>query len=708
VKSVLLIAGWTPRYASLAELVTKLHEHELQVFLAGMTDVEASHQGLGLDGLRSLRLVTDEYPPSFHRAVKANPYPREVWMHVQRDRWVAQKIRSTAAVVALDSPAIFSVWKLGRRLPLVEARYGISSLLEVLDAQQLDRRAHAVTGWERARLVSRDLRAAIRGRARGTVKQLVVAAAGPPAVKWRASQASWQRILLSSSLSNSRRVRLAVLVISSLQHAGEGAAADRLTEAVLPRLGSTRYRADLLGGLVQRSIVLGDMPRNAVEAYAAELRYADELLARRKPEAATGSLLQATRLAFHRAIHYDATESPLAQDPAGFTSPLRRSVALSKVAARRGRRQPATPAPQDRPLRLMLATHGNTNFLGDLRQRLEAREDVELKVISLADIGQAAPLARDSRRFLEPSLAGNPKAEKVVERWVRQHLDWADVLFIDWCTSFARVLTLIDPGTTKVILRLHSFEAFSLWPHALDLSRIDNLLFVSEHVKDLAVAEVPGLLEPGGPTVHVIPNAVNLKRFDKPKADDARFTVGLIGYSAIAKDVLWAFEVLRRIRREDRRYRLLLIGDEPPGQQTEAGRRYVEAFYRELEELESQGAVERYGRTDDVPTALTKVGTILNSSVRESFGVGIVEGAASGAIPVIRNWPFFAYMNHGARTLFPPEWVVDTPQEAADRLLAITADESSWRGQSRYVSAEVIAQWDLSVLAKQFDQLLLE
>jgi len=118
--------------------------------------------------------------------------------------------------------------------------------------------------------------------------------------------------------------------------------------------------------------------------------------------------------------------------------------------------------------------------------------------------------------------------------------------------------------------------------------------------------------------------------------------------------------------------------------------------------------VERYGRTDDVPTALTKVGTILNSSVRESFGVGIVEGAASGAIPVIRNWPFFAHMNHGARTLFPPEWVVDTPQEAADRLLAITADESSWRGQSRYVSAEVIAQWDLSVLAKQFDQLLLE
>jgi glycosyltransferase involved in cell wall biosynthesis len=94
--------------------------------------------------------------------------------------------------------------------------------------------------------------------------------------------------------------------------------------------------------------------------------------------------------------------------------------------------------------------------------------------------------------------------------------------------------------------------------------------------------------------------------------------------------------------------------------------------------------------------------------VRESFGLGIVEGAASGAIPVVRNWPFFAHMNHGARTLFPTEWVVDTPQEAADRLLAVTADESSWRGQSRYLAAEVIAQWDLSVSAKQFDQLLLE
>jgi glycosyltransferase involved in cell wall biosynthesis len=708
VKSVLLIAGWTPRYASLAELVTKLHEHQLQVVLAGMTDVEASHQGLGLDGLRSLRSVTDEYPPSFHRAIKANPFPREVWLHVQRDRWVAQHIRSAVAVVALDTPAIFSVWKLARRLPLVEARYGISSLLEVLEAQQLDRRARLVTGWDRAKLASSEVRAAAQARARRIPKQLVVAAAGPPAVKWRASQAAWQRILLSSVLSNSRRVGLAVLVISSLQHAGESAAADRLTEDVLTRLGSTRSRADLLGGLAQRSIVLGDMPRNVVEAYAAELRYADELLARGKPESATGSLLQATRLAFHRALHYDATESPLANDPVGFTAPLRRSVALSKVAARRGRRLPATPAPQDRPLRLMLATYGNTNFLGDLRQRLEAREDVELRVISTADIGQAAPLAGDPRRFLEPILAGNPKAEKLVERWVRPHLDWADVLFIDWCTAFARVLTLIDPGTTKIVLRLHSFEAFSLWPHTLDLSRIDDLIFVSEHLRDLAVAEVPALLDPGGPKVHVIPNAVNLKRFDKPKPDDARFTVGLIGYSAIAKDVLWAFEVLRRMRREDRRYRLLLVGDEPPGNQTEAARRYVAAFYRQLEELESQGAVERYGRTDDVPTALTQVGTILSSSVREGAPVGIVEGAASGAIPVVRNWPFFAHMNHGARTLFPPEWVVDTPQEAADRLLGITSDESLWRAQSRHVSAEVIAQWDLSVLAKQFDQLLLE
>ena len=46
---------------------------------------------------------------------------------------------------------------------------------------------------------------------------------------------------------------------------------------------------------------------------------------------------------------------------------------------------------------------------------------------------------------------------------------------------------------------MHSYEAFTLWPHLMDFSRVDDLVFVSDHLRDLAVAAIPGLQETAPP-----------------------------------------------------------------------------------------------------------------------------------------------------------------------------------------------------------------
>src|SRR5699024_6305007 len=132
-------------------------------------------------------------------------------------------------------------------------------------------------------------------------------------------------------------------------------------------------------------------------------------------------------------------------------------------------------------------------------------------------------------------------------------------------------------------------------------------------------------------------------------------------------------EVLRHLRAHDERYRLLLLGRDLDADASPDSRRYWDAFLADIAELEPSGAVVRVGQVDDVPAALTRVGVILSSSVRESFHCGLVEGAASGAVPVVRDWPFFAGRPSSARSLFPVDWVVDSPADAAQRILAVTA-----------------------------------
>jgi hypothetical protein len=77
--------------------------------------------------------------------------------------------------------------------------------------------------------------------------------------------------------------------------------------------------------------------------------------------------------------------------------------------------------------------------------------------------------------------------------------------------------------------------------------------------------------------------------------------------------------------------------------------------------------------------------------VRESFHLGLVEGAASGAVPVVRDWPYFP---GAVRALFPADWVVDSPRAAAERVLAVTADEETWRKAGAVASGHVIGRWD--------------
>ena len=167
-------------------------------------------------------------------------------------------------------------------------------------------------------------------------------------------------------------------------------------------------------------------------------------------------------------------------------------------------------------------------------------------------------------------------------------------------------------------------------------------------------------------------------------------------------------DVLKRVREHDERYRLLLVGGDMDPKTSKATSDYLKLFERELAPLVESGAVVRLGPTDDVPGALTDIGVILSSSVREGCHVGLMEGAASAALPVVRDWPFYAGRANSARTLYPEGWVVESPEEAAQRILDITSTEESWQKAGGLASEHAVSTWDWSVVQKQFDRLFLD
>ena len=104
-----------------------------------------------------------------------------------------------------------------------------------------------------------------------------------------------------------------------------------------------------------------------------------------------------------------------------------------------------------------------------------------------------------------------------------------------------------------------------------------------------------------------------------------------------------------------------------------------------------------------MPEVLRKATVILSSSMVEGVHISVQQGAASGCLPVVRNWPGLASLG-GPETVYPADWVVDSPRAAAQRIL----DNTTEAGLTKPEVAEQVSQWTLANLDAQVTLPLLD
>ncbi|MBW3707433.1 glycosyltransferase family 1 protein [Streptomyces griseus] len=702
---VLFIATKRPQLGIFTDSLVKFRDRGAKVYLAGTFKMASVAEDLiraELDGVHQLPRNLNKRSSAMRRKAKKSPTGMRVWMQSQRDRWLRQQARTAHVIVALDPGAVYTVWRLAQYNTTAEAHFGLAPALRAVD--RIAGGPIRPTALPPVAAVAQDVRRSISGLPAAMMRT----ATSRPVMRSTVGARLWRSAVTAPGMPGTVRATASRYVAEGMEEAGRISGAAIALSSAAAKIPDPELKAQLLHESAMTEVSKGISPRDLVKAVDGHLAHADDQFAKGLHESASVSLYRALSLGFHRVLHIDQLSSPLAKDAEAFVAPLRKSAAYRAVAQPRGRKTPPKSPPSDRPLRLLVTTSTNANFLQHILARYGDHPGVELRFLDLAAQKPLKRIAWAAPQMLEDRLSGGTSEyQRDVERLMRPHLDWADTVFVDWSVGPASMLTTIDPGDTRIVVRLHSYEAFTRWPHMTDFSRVDDLVFVAPHVHQLVTSLVPQLREASAPRMHVLDNAMDLEGFRRPKSADARFTLGLIGISQVAKDPRWAVDVLKRLREHDDRYRLLLVGNDMNPKTSKATADYLTLLQRELKPLEASGAVIRTGPTDDVPAALTDIGVILSSSVREGCHVGLMEGAASAAAPVVRDWPFYAGKPHSARTLYPEGWVVDSPEEAAQRILDITATEESWREACEQASEHAVGTWDWSVVQKRFDDLFL-
>ena len=299
----------------------------------------------------------------------------------------------------------------------------------------------------------------------------------------------------------------------------------------------------------------------------------------------------------------------------------------------------------------------------------------------------------------EPDPWGAHALDQEIRDALVPRLRRTDAIFSDWADRLTVWASHLVPRGVRFVVRIHSLDALDPWFHLVDWTAVDQVLVVSEPLRALVVrlleaigAEVP---------VDVVDNLAALAAVDRPKAEDARTTLGMIGWGRRVKDPLWALDLLAR----DPSWRMLFIGADLGHGFSGRSVTYNDEVRRRLLDPAIGDRVEFVGWTDDIARHLQRVGVILSTSRRESWHLGLVEGAASGAVPVVRQWPLLASLG-GARALFPPDWVVADLAEAEARVRAVT-DPAAWEDARRRAQVEAVGLFDPARAAERYRELIL-
>ena len=308
-------------------------------------------------------------------------------------------------------------------------------------------------------------------------------------------------------------------------------------------------------------------------------------------------------------------------------------------------------------------------------------------------------------------LRQQPGLEVRTDRWItlgehdeqasQEIADWADVVICEWCGPNAIWYSKHKRKGSRLIVRLHRFEAFARYPYGVKISAVDQVVCVDKHYAQL-VAEKTGW--PARKIV-TLPNTVEVGQLDRPKLDGARFNLGIVGIVPSRKRIDLALDVLEELRRDDERYMLCVKSGMPWDlwwiwQKPEERGHYAAALHRIQRSPLLRGAVVFDEKGPDVPAWLRRIGFMLSTSDDESFHVAPVEGMVSGAVPVIRHWP-------GAEGVYDTRWIHETPDEMAAAIAALGTEEQ-WREAGALARAQAIEAYESRTVFATWYRLLTE
>ena len=354
--------------------------------------------------------------------------------------------------------------------------------------------------------------------------------------------------------------------------------------------------------------------------------------------------------------------------------------------------------PVNRPLRILI-TYVNSNFLRLPCLELE-KAGFEIRHLPFDRIIEAlkprsgevdVPSLNEMIYGIGPFYISQKNAMQALEErapWACELIEWCDIVFAEWWNHPAIWFSRYLHQEKALVVRLHSYEAFTSMPRFTNMNGVDGAIFIADHIQKIFYKTCEGASKYSHRDT-VIQNIRDLKHGSPSRRNETeRNTLCLLGYSKRNKDPLLALDILESLIKDDPAWRLKLIGDPWPDKLRESDKDYFTRFQDKMTCLNEHITVVPF--TYEALEELKKIGFILSTSLREGSHEAVVEGMSVGCIPVVRSWPQVQRFG-GPQNIFSDVTIFDTTDQAVN---AIKQHRRNFNEESKRARENALSRFD--------------
>ena len=203
----------------------------------------------------------------------------------------------------------------------------------------------------------------------------------------------------------------------------------------------------------------------------------------------------------------------------------------------------------------------------------------------------------------------------------------AKVIWCDWADVFAMKAAQYECDARK-FLRIHAQDAFGKILRYLDFKKFEKVIFVAKHIKDYVEDKLGKI-----PNAVVIPNGVDMDKFTLDK-DKCLMDLGNGQFHNGNNKIAYAGYLTRKKGIGE----LFFIAESLPKYEFHVTGKFKDDDVCEFVNKKKPDNVILYPWQYDINEWYQDKSYILNTSLRESQGMSIMEAMSCGLKPLVRDW----------------------------------------------------------------------